>query len=277
MNMNKIDKLLLPVIVILILFVSTVRSMQSYIPMPVPRIQFADANGIPVANGKLYTCIAGSACPGTTVTTYTDAAGGASNTNPIVLDSSGRATVFVPAGVAIQYVLYDASSVQVTGYSIDAVRAGPFNLGTMSAFGVLFQGSGITASIYSTSAGTNNQVLMGHTSAAPSFTSTPILTSLTIGTAGSALTFHRVNTASLDFAAWAGNDCQGLTVTVTGATDGDGVTLGIPNTIIAVATTSTLFTGYVSAADTVTVRGCKVTAGASADPAAATVRAEVWR
>lgn len=80
-------------------------------------------------------------------------------------------------------------------------------------------------------------------------------------------------TASLDFAAWSGGDCQDLTVTVTGAADGNVVSIGVP---LALASTAGLaFSGFVSAADTVTIRGCKITSGASANPAAATVRATV--
>ena len=98
--------------------------------------------------------------------------------------------------------------------------------------------------------------------------------SFTVGS-GTAITKHLSATASLDFAAWSGNDCQDLTITVTGAVDGNTVYLGIPTALSSTAGVS--FSGFVSVADTVTVRGCKVTAGASADPAAATVRADVWQ
>lgn len=81
-------------------------------------------------------------------------------------------------------------------------------------------------------------------------------------------------TASLDFAAWAGNDCQTLTITVTGAADGDVVRAGMPNGDAGVA--DVVFGNpWVSAADTVSVRGCKVTAGASGNPTAFTFRAIV--
>lgn len=55
--------------------------------MPVPRLQFLDNNGLPVASGKLYTYAAGTSTP---LATYSDVNLAVANTNPIVLNSSGR-------------------------------------------------------------------------------------------------------------------------------------------------------------------------------------------
>lgn len=85
-------------------------------------------------------------------------------------------------------------------------------------------------------------------------------------------------TASLDFTALAANTCEVLTIAVTGAVDGDAVAgLGIPNALADVdgATERTTFFPWVSGADTVSVRRCNVTGAATAEPAAATVRATV--
>lgn len=83
-------------------------------------------------------------------------------------------------------------------------------------------------------------------------------------------------TASLNFGATAAGACDALTVTVTGAASGDVVSLGIPATL-AGADTYQHFWGYVSAANTVTVKRCNPTNATTAlsDPAAATVRATV--
>jgi len=51
--------------------------------------QFFDNNGVPLAGGLLYTYLAGSVTPATTYQT-SSGSGGASNSNPIVLDSAGR-------------------------------------------------------------------------------------------------------------------------------------------------------------------------------------------
>jgi hypothetical protein len=55
-------------------------------------IQFSDGNGVPYAGGKLYTYAAGTDTP---KATYTTAAGTVENANPVVLDSAGRATIFL--------------------------------------------------------------------------------------------------------------------------------------------------------------------------------------
>ena len=49
--------------------------------------QFFDNTGLPLNAGLLYTYQAGSTTP---LTTYTDIGGTIANTNPIVLDTSGR-------------------------------------------------------------------------------------------------------------------------------------------------------------------------------------------
>ena len=77
-------------------------------------------------------------------------------------------------------------------------------------------------------------------------------------------------TAALDFASIAAGSEAELTLTVTGAANGDAVYLGAPSAIEA----GVGWSGYVSAADTVTVRLRNDTAGAI-DPASATWRAAV--
>lgn len=96
--------------------------------------------------------------------------------------------------------------------------------------------------------------------------------------AGTAITEHLSATASLDFGATAAGTCDLLTITVTGAVDGDTVVLGVPAALSA-SDNYQAFTGYVSAADTVTVKRCNLLNAVTAlsDPAAATVRADVWR
>jgi len=60
----------------------------------VPKLQFFDANGNPLAGGKLYTYAAGTTTP---LATYTDSTGLTPNTNPIILDSRGEANVWLDA------------------------------------------------------------------------------------------------------------------------------------------------------------------------------------
>ena len=99
-----------------------------------------------------------------------------------------------------------------------------------------------------------------------------------IGVAGTTILKHLSASVSLDFGATAAGACDALTITVTGAADGDTVYLGIP-AALAGSDSYQNFWGYVSAANTITVKRCNpinVTTALS-DPAAATVRADVWQ
>lgn len=79
-------------------------------------------------------------------------------------------------------------------------------------------------------------------------------------------------TAALDFAAIAAAASADLTIAVAGAAVGDSVSLGLP----AAPAAGLLFFGFVSAADTVTVRAMNITAGA-VDAVSATYRATVHK
>lgn len=78
------------------------------------------------------------------------------------------------------------------------------------------------------------------------------------------------NTATLDFPSIAAGAVAQLTMTVSGAATGDAVFIGAPSTL----NTGLIVDGFVSAANTVTVRVFNGTSG-SIDPASATFRAVV--
>ena len=98
---------------------------------PVPFLQFVDANGDPLAGGKLYTYAAGTTTP---LATYTTNAGNIANANPVILDSAGRASVWLAAGV-YKFVLTD--STDVLSYTTDNI-AGTY--GSMQPAVVATQG-----------------------------------------------------------------------------------------------------------------------------------------
>lgn len=83
-------------------------------------------------------------------------------------------------------------------------------------------------------------------------------------------------TASLDFGATAAGACDVLTLTVTGAADGDPVVLGVPHAL-SNADAYQSFDAWVSTTNAVTVRRCNLTNATTAlsNPAAATVRVTV--
>jgi hypothetical protein len=81
-------------------------------------------------------------------------------------------------------------------------------------------------------------------------------------------------TATLDFASIAASSFQDLTITVTGAVSGDTV---IVNPIAGSATNDVVYTGWVSASNTVTIRASNASSTTARDPASGTFRATVIR
>ena len=74
---------------------------------PAPVFRSWDNSGNPLVGGQLYTYAAGTSTP---QATYTDSTGTTPNTNPIILNSRGEAFVWLTAGQAYKFVLYDANN-----------------------------------------------------------------------------------------------------------------------------------------------------------------------
>lgn len=72
--------------------------------MTPPRARFFDNNGLPLAGGQIYTYIAGTTTP---QATYTTQAAGTPNANPVILDASGSADIWLSGSYKI--VVEDAS------------------------------------------------------------------------------------------------------------------------------------------------------------------------
>lgn len=86
---------------------------------PVLKQRFFDANGVPLVGGKLYSYVAGTTTP---LATFTDATGLTPNTNPVILDSTGSADVWIDPTLAYKFILEDAAS--VLQFSLDLVSGG---------------------------------------------------------------------------------------------------------------------------------------------------------
>lgn len=78
-------------IVCVFLLLAAQASAQTYSLAPEPKIQIFDANGDPLSGGKVTTSEAGTSTP---LATYSNSSGSA-NANPVVLDASGRATIYL--------------------------------------------------------------------------------------------------------------------------------------------------------------------------------------
>ena len=90
---------------------------------PSPKLQFFDSTGNPLTGGKVYTYAAGTTTP---LATYTDASGLTFNTNPIILDVRGEASIWL-SDLSYKFVLTNASDTviwtvdNITG--IEALKA----------------------------------------------------------------------------------------------------------------------------------------------------------
>lgn len=94
--------------------------------MPSPKFTGFDNSGLIVAGGKLCSFASGTTTP---APTYSDAGLTVPNSNPVILDSAGRATVFLPAA-AFKFILKTAGTdstcnTGTTLWTQDAVSAVP--------------------------------------------------------------------------------------------------------------------------------------------------------
>lgn len=99
--------------------------------MPVPKLQFLDRNGIPLAGGFVYTCVAGSSCPGNPLASYTDTTGTVANPNPVVLDGSGMGSIWLARASSYKIVVQDSLGGSIS--TTDGVSATASVLGQLSA------------------------------------------------------------------------------------------------------------------------------------------------
>jgi len=98
-------------------------------------VQFFDDNGDPLSNGKLYAYSAGTT---TLKATYTTQAAAVQNTNPVILDSAGRATLFIEG--AYRFDLFDENDALIK--STDNVSSFQTLSATGDPFFQSFSGTG---------------------------------------------------------------------------------------------------------------------------------------
>lgn len=80
----------------------------TYPPINQPVFRAFDSNGKTLPGGFLFSYAAGTTTP---LATYTDATGASPNTNPVVLDASGQAKIFMGPG-SYKFILQDKNGVQ---------------------------------------------------------------------------------------------------------------------------------------------------------------------
>lgn len=113
----------------------------------VPKYQFSDATGTPLAGGTLTTYIAGT---NTLTNTWQDQALSIANTNPITLDSRGECVLWLNSTVNYKFVLKNAAG--VTQWTVDNISGSDNGLrdalaasGGSALVGFLQSGTGASA------------------------------------------------------------------------------------------------------------------------------------
>lgn len=98
---------------------------------PSPIFTGFDNNGDPLDGGKLYTYTAGTTTP---AATYSDVGLTVANANPIILDSAGRATIFLSPGASYKFALKTSADVAI--WTVDNVSSVPVAAATVDISGV---------------------------------------------------------------------------------------------------------------------------------------------
>lgn len=94
---------------------------------PVAKMQFFDDSGAPLAGGFVFTYACGTTSQ---IPSYQDSSGVFSNTNPIVLDSAGRANFWMSENC---YKVVVQNSLGVQLYSVDGVQPFPSSFPSLTA------------------------------------------------------------------------------------------------------------------------------------------------
>lgn len=116
---------------------------------PNPIFQEFDDVGNPLVGGQLYTYQAGTVTP---LASYTDATGTSANTNPIILDANGEASVWL-APALYKFILYDANGVEQ--WSKDSLQGVGYVSGGINYWGGTSAGSANAQTITTTTAFTS--------------------------------------------------------------------------------------------------------------------------
>jgi hypothetical protein len=90
-------------------------------PMPFVEPQFFNTNGIMCSGCKLQSWAAGTSTP---QATFTDSTGGTPNANPVILDSAGRANIYLSN---LSYKLQLQTSAGVPIWTVDNITAANLN------------------------------------------------------------------------------------------------------------------------------------------------------
>ena len=102
------------------------------VPFRTPRVTFQTSTGQPLSGGCVFTYQGGTTTP---QATYTDYTGGTSNSNPVLLDSTGSAVMWLGAN-SYKFTAYSAGGTNCASgnlqWTVDQVPGDEFLNGTIS-------------------------------------------------------------------------------------------------------------------------------------------------
>mgnify|MGYP000314222430 CR=1 FL=1 len=107
--------------------------------LPNIKTTYFDINGDPLSGGSVFTYIAGTT---SLVATFTTTEGIIQNPNPVILDASGSADIYLSANINYKFVVYDKDGVLID--RVEPVFAQQFNLPYIIATDYGAVGDGIT-------------------------------------------------------------------------------------------------------------------------------------
>lgn len=178
--------------------------------------QFIDTTGVPLDGGKLYTYISGTT---TNQTTYSDEAGTATNTNPIILNSVGRCDLWLDPALTYTLLLKRSDNSTVDSWddvvgcvkSTDAVASinGLSGVVVLEAQDIDFATGTSTTWFVGTDVASALDAIIEHASSGPSVVAITYAATISVNVSGYA-------NNSLFRCALTGN----VTVNFTGGTDG---------------------------------------------------------
>ena len=119
-------------LILLFLTVKCAIAQNPVVPFRSPRVTFQNSTGQPLSGGCIFTYQAGTTTP---QATYTDFTGGTSNSNPVLLDSTGSAVMWLGAN-SYKFTAYSAGGTNCASgnlqWSVDQVPGDAFLNGTIS-------------------------------------------------------------------------------------------------------------------------------------------------
>jgi hypothetical protein len=194
--------------------------------------------------------------------------------------NSSTATILALAYGAVQSTMTADSSgsgaVNLGSVSATPVNLVAGNLPQLTVFpnGSVSMGGALTAAAVNATALTAASLSATNVNATNLNSRAEATSSLTVG-GGAPILAHLSGVSTLAYVSFPANGCVTQTVALPGASSGDTVALGIPDTLGAVD--GVTWFGWASAQDTVSIRGCNATAVATATPVPAPVRVDVWK